>query len=370
MDEAALRVTEVSKRGKGRMILDQVSLQAAPGDFLTVLGAPGSGKTALMDILAGFARPNSGHVQVHGQDMRGVPPRRRGFGVVMQQDSLLPHLTLAQNAGFPLRLRGLPRAERQRMVAEALDLVQVAHPARRPHAASPAERQRVALARATVAGPRLLLLDEPLSDQDYTDRLAAAMRLRRMHRMLGITTVMATSAGLDALALSDQVAVLAGGRIAQCGPPTDLYDNPATPDIAALTGEISLLQGQIADMAYGEARVRLTCGVSVEGTATDGLRVRDRCILCLRPERIAVAPVPAADMGENALDAAVIEALHMGDQLRLRVLIGAGAEVLVKRPAAAGLRGLAPGQTVAIAWQPAHAKIFPSRQSTVVSRQS
>jgi ABC-type Fe3+/spermidine/putrescine transport system ATPase subunit len=368
MDEPALRVESVSKRRNGRIVLDRLNLEAAPGAFLTILGAPGSGKTTLMDILAGFTRPASGHVHVHGQDMGGLSPRRRGFGVVMQNDVLLPHLTLAENIAYPLRFRRFPRADWQRMVAEALDLVQVGNIARRPHAASPAERQLVALARATVAGPKLLLLDEPLSAQDYAHRPASAMMLRRMHRILGVTTILATSAGMDALALSDQVAVLAGGRIAQCGPPCELYDNPATPEIAALTGEVSLLTGQIADMESGEARVRLTCGVSVEGTAAHGLRVRDRCVLGVRPERIAVAPVPASEMGENALDATIIEALPTGDQLRLRVLIGAGAELLVKRPAAAGLRGLAPGQTVAIAWQPAHAKIFA--QSTIASRQS
>ncbi len=357
-DEAALRVTEVSRRRGGHIVLDRVGFDVARGAFLTILGAQGSGKTTLMDILAGFVRPGGGHVHVHGKDMRGVSPRRRGFGVVMQRDVLFPHLTLTQNVGFPLRFRGLARADRQRMVEAALDLVQVADAGRFPRHATLAECQRVALARATVAGPRVLLLDEPLAAQDYADRPAMAVLLRRIHRMLGATTILATRAATDALALSDEVVILAAGRIAQSGAAASLYENPATPDIAALTGEVSLLAGQVADIVDGEARVRLSCGVTVEGRVTEGLRVRDRCVLCLRPERIAVAPVAASDMGDDAIDASVIEALHMGDQVRLRLLIGAGAELLARRPAAAGLRGLSPGQTVAVAWQPAHALVF------------
>jgi putative spermidine/putrescine transport system ATP-binding protein len=360
MSEPALVVQDVTRRLGGRIVLDRISLLAEPGAFVTVLGAAGSGKTALMDILAGFLRPGSGRVMFGGVDLRRLSPARRGFGVVMQRDVLFPHMSLAQNVAYPLRFRRLARAERRRMVEAALDLVQLAEPHRRPAAASAAERQRAALARATVAGPRLLLLDEPLSAQDFADRPAMAVMLRRMHRMLGATTILATRAAADALSLSDKVAVLADGRIAQEAAPDALYADPATPHIAGLTGEVTTLVGQVADMEEGDARVRLTCGVSVEGRATPGLRVRDRCVLCLRPERVAVAAVAAAEMGESAIDATVIEALHLGDQLRLRLLIGAGAELVVKRPAAAGLRGLSPGQSVAVAWQPSHALVFKS----------
>jgi putative spermidine/putrescine transport system ATP-binding protein len=353
-----LQLDGACQRVRGTMVLDRLDLSVAQGSFVTVLGAPRSGKTALIDLLAGFTRPEAGRVQLGGADLRGVSPRRRGFGVVMQADVLFPHLSLAHNIEFPLRFRKIPRAARRRMVETALDLVQLDDAGRKPDQVSHAERQRAALARAALAGTRLLLLDEPLAAQDYAARPQMAAMLRRLHNVLGATIVMTTTSNADALALSDQIAVLAGGRIAQSGTPAAIYTAPASPAIAALTGEVSLLRGHVVELADDEARVRLTCGVSVEGRAMQGLRVRDPCTLAIRPEQIAVAPVAAEEMGPNALDATVVETLHLGDQLRLRLLIGAGAELLVKRPAAAGLRGLAPGETVAVAWQPAHAVIL------------
>jgi putative spermidine/putrescine transport system ATP-binding protein len=339
--------------------LQGISLEIPGGAFCTLLGPAGAGKSALLAILAGTA-PAAGRATLDARDMLRDPPHRRGLGIVQQADALFPNLTLAQNVAYPLHLRHMPKREVARLVDAALDTVQLHHADRRPHEASPAERQRVAWARATIFNPRMLLLDEPLSDQPQAERAAMVATLRRLHGLLGTTTIMATRVAADALALSDQVAVLHAGRLEQVADPASLYDQPVSAMAASATGEANLLPGTVnAIDEDGIARVTLACGPIVEAQAAPSLRVRDHCLFFLRPERIAIAPMAAKDMGENALDATLLEALHLGEGVRLRLLLGSGAELLVKRPAAAGLRGTRPGQSVAVAWQEGHAMVFP-----------
>ncbi len=344
-----------------RDVLTGVFQSVQPGRFLSILGGRGAGKSALMAVLAGADRSYGGKVTRGNTDLQRVPPQRRGFGVVAQEDALFPRLTLAQNVAYPLVLRGVGRRDRARMVDAALESVLLEDGGRLPHQASAAERQRAWIARATVFGPSVLLLDEPLAHQAEEERALVLAALRRLHLVLGGTTIMATRVAGDAMALSDEVAVFEGGRIVQAGSPGTLYEQPASAVAALACGEANLLPGIVRGIDEdGVARVGLACGPVVEGEAGHGLRVRDECVFCLRPERIAVAPTGAAEMGGNALDATVLEALHLGDVVRLRLLLGAGQDVLVKRPAAAGLRGLRPGEGVAIAWQAHHASVFPA----------
>jgi putative spermidine/putrescine transport system ATP-binding protein len=338
--------------------LQAINIDVTRGAFVSLLGPPGSGKSDLLKILAGTAH-GTGQAMLFGADLLRTPPHRRGLGVVQQNDALFPQATLAENVAYPLRLRRVPRREAALLVDAALETVQLTRADRLPAAASAAERQRAAWARATIFSPRLLLLDEPLSDQPQSERPAMVALLRRLHVMLGTTTLMATSVAADALALSDQVAVLHGGMLEQVAAPATLYDQPVSAMAALATGEANLLPGIVnAIDDYGIARVTLACGPVVEAGAAPNLRVRDKCLFFLRPERIAIAPMAASDMGETALDATLLEALHLGEGVRLRLLLGSGAELLIKRPAAAGLRGLKPGQSVAIAWQEGHAQVF------------
>ncbi len=353
--QAGLMLDGVSLRGG----LSGVSIEAAPGQFLAVLGGAGAGKSALMAVLSGAVFSSAGRMGRDGVDLRRVPGHRRGFGVVAQRDALFPRLTLAQNVAYPLMLRGVPRRERGRMVEAALESVGLADGGRLPHRASQAERQRAWIARAAVFGPSVLLLDEPLAHQPAEARALMVAALRRLHLLLGTTTIMATRVAADAMAVADHVAVLDRGRVAQSGAPAALYEQPGSAVVALACGEANLLPGVVRGIDEdGVARVGLDCGPTVEGNAAASLRQRDSCLFCLRPERIAVAPTAASDMGEDALDAVVLEALHLGDSVRLRLLLGAGQEILVKRPAASGLRGLKPGEAVAIAWQSQHASVF------------
>jgi len=355
-EDPALRLTGVAlRRGRDR-VLGDISLEIPQGALMVLLGGAGSGKSALLALLTGEARASEGEIFSDGVGLGRTKPHRRGFGVVAQRDALFPRLSLAENVAYPLRLRGVKASVRGRLVEAALDSVLLTGAHRRPHQASAAERQRVALARATVFGPRLLVLDEPLGDQEGEVRPAMVAAVRRLHLLLGTTTILATRVAMDAMALADQVAVLHGGRIEQVAAPGALYDNPVSAVAALACGEANLLAGTVRAVDEdGVAQVALACGPVVEGTMSWTLKVRDPCVFCVRPERIAIAPVRAADMGAGAVDATVLEVLHLGDLARLRLLVGSGAEVLVKRPMAPGMRA---GQAVAIAWQPGHARVF------------
>ena len=355
---AGLTISGLTRK-RGRIaVLDGLSLSAGPGLLTAILGPAGSGKSTLLRTLAGFERAR-GAIMFDGQDIARLPPHRRGFGVVQQPDMLFAHMTLAENIAFPLRLRGLRRADLARLTAEALDLVELAgRGSLMPTEAGPALCQRAMLARAAVFGPRLLLLDEPLSEQDPTSRAASIASLRRLHDLLGMTTLLATRNGADALAVADRVAVLRGGALVQHGTPEEVFDQPRNPYVAALLGEQNRLPGTVEAVDEDIALVRLACGPLVEARLGKTLQAGDPCILVLRPDRIAIASVPAAEMGETAIDATLIEAQFLGDTYRLRLLIGSGAELIVRRPAAAGLRGLAAGRVAAVAWQPHHAAAF------------
>ncbi len=354
MHAAALKMSGLTGGG-----LDGLTLSPAPGALTAVLAPAGAGKTALLQALAGFSRIR-GTVELDGHDIARLPAWRRGFGVVSANDALLPHFSLADNVAYPLRLRGLSPAARLPLVAEALHLVQLAGAGGLlPHQATAAQRQRAMLARATVFAPRVLLLDEPFSAQDPPEAAALAVSLRRIHALLGTTTtLLATTHGAQALAVADRIAVLRGGAVEQHGTPEEVFDRPRNAYVAALLGETNHLAGTVEATDDDWARIRLACGPTVEALPGRTLQPGDPCIVSIRPERIAVAAASAAEMGEGALDATLIEAQFEGASYRLRLLIGSGAELVVRRAAAAGLRGLAAGARVALAWQSGHAFAF------------
>jgi putative spermidine/putrescine transport system ATP-binding protein len=272
---------------------------------------------------------------------------------------LFPHLSLAENIAFPLRMRGTRRAAAHKLVANALDLVQLGQSGHAmPAEASPAERQRAMLARATVFAPKILLLDEPFSDQDAGSRGAMMASLRRIQQLLGATTLLATRNGNDALALADRLAVLRDGAIEQFGAPGEVFEHPRNDHVAAQLGEVNRLAGQVQSIDADIALIRLACGPRVEAQCGRALHQGDPCVVTLRPDRIALASIPAAEMGGNALDATLLEANFEGDSYRLRLLIGSGTELIARRPAAAGLRGFSPNAAVSVAWQAHHASAF------------
>ena len=331
-----------------------LDLEVAAGERLVLLGPAGAGKSAVLDLLAGFTRPARGEVLLEGRPAADLPPHRRGLGLVLPGDGPLPHMTVAGTIAFALAGRGGDAAA----VMQAFGLAGLDDC--RTGDLSPEQRVRAALARALAGRPRLALLDEPFAGLDSGAREAVLADLLPV--LAGTACVLATRDPAVALALGGRAAVLEGRALLQAGPVQELYEAPATERVAHLLGEANCLPGRVTDVDADIALVRLACGVDVEADAAGAVPDAD-CLVFLRPERIAVAAGTAGEMGEGALAATVTALAWRGDHVRLTLALGEGtpATLLVTRPIGAPLSGLAPGQRAAIAWQPRHARLLRRR---------
>jgi putative spermidine/putrescine transport system ATP-binding protein len=356
MNDAYLEIRDLTKSYDGRTpALDRVSLTARKGEFVTFLGPSGSGKTTTLMVIAGFEEPDGGLVRVGGTSMAGVPPHRRGIGVVFQNYALFPHRTALQNVMFPLLMRSIPKTQAAHKAKEMLDLVGLGDfGGRHPRQLSGGQQQRVALARALVFDPALLLLDEPLGALDKNLREQMQLEIKRIQRALHVTTVFVTHDQSEAMALSDRIVVFEGGRIQQDGVPLDVYLRPSTEFVARFVGDSNLLRARILDREAGIAEVEglgLSHVVPEEARAAPGQQV----ILLLRPEALAPA---AADQARNRLVLAVEEVVQFGDNA---LLIGrANGVALRARIGGREAQGIAPGTRVPLAWQPDAAHLIAS----------
>jgi len=340
-----------------------LTLEVAAGEFVTLLGPAGAGKSAALMALAGLAAPSQGQVFVAGRPVTRTPANRRGLGVVFARSALSPRLTVAGNLAFPLALQGVRRTPRRERVARLLAMLRLEDVANsRPGQLDAVARLRTALARAVLFDPACVLLDDPLAVLERTARAAFWSELRQIQRALGVAMLLATRDPAEALAVSDRVAVLRRGVLRQMDRPEAVYEDPSDPFVAAITGETNALEGRIRAIDGDIATVRLRGGPVVEARVSAEVAeagvVGERCVVCVRPERIALAVADAVQMGENALAAVVEEIVYQGDHTRLRLVIGEGTDLVVKRPAAAGPARLAVGRPAAVAWQPAHALVF------------
>ncbi|HLJ58478.1 MAG TPA: ABC transporter ATP-binding protein [bacterium] len=325
-----------------------LSLAIRDGEFLTLLGPSGCGKTTTLRMIAGFVSPTTGRIVLGGRVLSSaeerivVPPERRGMGMVFQSYAVWPHLTAAQNVVYPLRRGGFGRAEMERRTRDALGLVHLdGMDARYPHELSGGQQQRVALARALVMEPAVLLLDEPLSNLDAQLREELRTELRDLHARLRITIVYVTHDQSEAMALSDRIAVVLAGRVAQVGSPRDLYERPTDPAVAAFVGAANFLPGEIVAGGSPQARIRLLDGsaahVLTVAAAVEGGPGR-RVLVCIRPEALETAP-------DGVLRGRVVRATYLGNRLEYVVQVGTLA-VRVEGPADRPVR---PGDDVRLA---------------------
>ena len=255
---ADLSLNGLSKHYGDFYAVREVSLTIADGEFLVLLGPSGCGKTTTLRMVAGFIEPSAGHVRLAGQDVTLLPPWRRNAGMVFQSYALFPHMTVAQNVAFGLEMRKLPRADIERRVEEALALVRLGgYGGRLPRQLSGGQQQRVALARALAIRPDVLLLDEPLSNLDAKLRQEVRVEIRELQRQLGLTTVMVTHDQEEAMAISDRIAVMQAGRVAQVGTAHDLYRAPRSVFVAQFIGRVNLLPARVVRADAGAAVVAL-----------------------------------------------------------------------------------------------------------------
>ena len=264
--ELDVRLVGLRKRFGDVAAVDGVDLDIGRGEFFTLLGPSGSGKTTTLRVIAGFERPDEGRVELGGVDVSRQPPFERDVNTVFQDYALFPHMTVGQNVEYGLRVRRVARADRRRRAEEALDVVQLAgYGKRRPGQLSGGQRQRVALARAIVNNPRVLLLDEPLGALDLKLRQQLQIELKQLQQELGITFVYVTHAVVEALAMSDRIAVFNRGRIEQVGAPADVYEHPATEFVAAFIGTSNVIERDGRNFTVRPEKIRLLAGDEAEG---------------------------------------------------------------------------------------------------------
>lgn len=315
-----LSLREVSKAYGQTVAVDTVSLEIQPGEFLTLLGPSGSGKTTLLMMIAGFISPHTGDILLDGQSILKLPPYKRNIGVVFQHYALFPHLTAYENVAYPLRVRGISAAERNSAVRKVLDLVKLTGlEGRYPKELSGGQQQRVALARALVFRPPILLMDEPLGALDRKLRSEMQLEIKRIQRQLGITTIYVTHDQEEALTISDRIAIMHHGHIAQLGLPVELYERPTSAFVVEFLGESNLLCGEVLNVEDDVIVVKTSGGLVIQVRSREQFKSGDRVIVALRPER---AVLGRDEVGANQFRGAVEEVIYLGASLRIFVRLG------------------------------------------------
>ncbi len=314
--------------------LQDVSLNVQKGEFLSLLGPSGSGKTTFLTVLAGFYEPSEGSLLLDGTDMTHVPPGKRGFGMVFQGYALMPHLTVAENIAFPLKVQKRSRAEIRARVEQMIAMVGLeGHGHKKPAKLSGGQQQRVALARALAYEPSVLLLDEPFSALDKNLRLQMQEELRRLHRELGTTFVFVTHDQEEALALSSHVAIFDKGRLQQIGTPEDVYERPANRFVAEFLGDINVFP--LAGGAVAGRPILLPDGM---GQGSD---------LAIRPEHMSLG---LAEPQGNALPMRVTDRIYLGPSTRLILEGAGGVPATMTLPTATADPAIREGAQVWIGW--------------------
>jgi spermidine/putrescine transport system ATP-binding protein len=363
-----VRLVDLTKRFGDVVAVDAISLDIRTGEFFSLLGPSGCGKTTTLRMIGGFEAPSGGRIELRGRDMTAEPPERRPVNMVFQSYALFPHLCVFDNVAFGLRRRRVPDDEVRRRVGAALELVRLTGYDRRgPSELSGGQQQRVALARALVCEPTVLLLDEPLGALDLKLRRQLQVELKRIQVEVGITFVYVTHDQEEALALSDRIAVLNGGRVEQLGTPEELYDRPATRFVADFIGTTNLVAGSVATIVDGAAIVELEAGCRCLVDAA-GLTAGGGVELAVRPEALELLPVvlsggaaPGAPRaGPPCLRGTVEQSAYLGTSISYHVRTDGGRRIVASVPR--GRARLTAGTPVEIRWQQQDALVLPGRE--------
>jgi spermidine/putrescine ABC transporter ATP-binding subunit len=319
-------IKELSKRFGALVVVDRASFEIGDGELFTLLGPSGCGKTTLLRLIAGFNVPDGGEVRFDDRNVNEVPAHQRGIGMVFQNYALWPHMTVTENVAYGLKLRKTPDAETATRVQAALERVRLGGLGERyPGQLSGGQQQRVALARALVLNPKILLLDEPLSNLDAKVRVQVRQEIRKLQRELGITTVYVTHDQEEALTLSDRIAVFNQGRVFQVGAPRDLYQRPDNRFVADFIGVNNLIDGTVRAVEASGARALVdTPAGALRAQTSGGLQAGETCVLCVRPENVELGVLGAT---ENAVRGKIAFAAYLGSTLRYDVELGNGITV-------------------------------------------
>jgi spermidine/putrescine ABC transporter ATP-binding subunit len=366
---ASVRIDGVRKSYGSVEAVRNVSLEVGVGEFVSLLGPSGSGKTTLLMMIAGFELPDAGSIHVGDHDVTRVEPNERNLGMVFQRYALFPHLSVAENIAFPLRMRKLERAHIARKVQEALERVRLAgYDARKPDQLSGGQQQRVALARATVFDPPVILMDEPLGALDKKLREQMQLEIKHLQRELGSTVIYVTHDQQEALTMSDRVAVMSQGRIEQVSSPRALYNHPVSAFVADFVGDTNWLHGLVQAIHGTEVVLMLPGGETVRGLMPQQLpvngpsiRVGESARLCIRPEQLEYL---APQQSHSQLEICITDEIYAGADLTLAGTSRDGQPLRLR----IGARGFNPqlgaNTTVQVSWRTEDAVVFPVEDFT------
>lgn len=390
MAEVSLELKEIKKSfTEGEAVLDNISLEISKGEFITLLGSSGCGKTTTLRIIAGLEQPDAGSVWLDGREVTGLEPNQRDVNTVFQNYALFPHMNVAENIGYGLKLKKVPKSEIRKKVSQMLELVQLeGYERRKPSELSGGQKQRVAIARALVNNPKVLLLDEPLGALDLQLRRAMQIELKHLQKKLGITFIYITHDQEEAINMSDRIAVMRDGRIEQIGTPDEIYNHPKTSYVATFVGNANILhgvaesiQGENAIVKIGNDRVIVKLETSQQDTKDTGakqhLTAGENVTLAVRSENILLQEAAAigdtgTDNGDtvdisvaggisdihdtnsiSGLQATVTEKNFAGGQLRVTLKLSDGTQLIASRYGIDA--SVAEGQTVRCSFLPTDA---------------
>lgn len=390
MAEVSLELKEIKKSfTEGEAVLDNISLEISKGEFITLLGSSGCGKTTTLRIIAGLEQPDAGSVWLDGREVTGLEPNQRDVNTVFQNYALFPHMNVAENIGYGLKLKKVPKSEIRKKVSRMLELVQLeGYEKRKPSELSGGQKQRVAIARALVNNPKILLLDEPLGALDLQLRRAMQIELKHLQKKLGITFIYITHDQEEAINMSDRIAVMKDGRIEQIGTPDEIYNHPKTSYVATFVGNANILhgvaesiQGENAIVKIGNDRVIVKLETSQQNTEDTGVKqylsAGEKVTLAVRSENILLQEIAViGDTGTDhrdavdisvadgsldahnknsvsGLQATVTEKNFAGGQLRVTLKLSDGTQLIASRYGIDA--SVAEGQTVRCSFLPADA---------------
>jgi len=357
--DKSIEIRNLTKRYAGNAVVDDVSLDVAEGEFVTLLGLSGSGKSTTLMAVAGFVEPDDGAIVISGRDVTALAPEKRNLGVVFQSYALFPHLNVFDNIAFPLRMRGASAASIEKDVRRVLELVSLEdYGLRRISQLSGGQQQRIALARALVFAPRVLLMDEPLGALDRQLREQLQTEIRRIHRQLGVTILYVTHDQEEALSMSDRIAIMAHGRIQQIGTPSEIYLSPASRFVAGFFGESNFLEAD-PDRVEGSDMILRSRGakhITIRATSRPDSAIAPGCVM-VRPEAIQLDTNPDARFDNNL--AGIVEHIDfLGATTRIAVRTDAGLMTVrsgrldpVARPNT--------GSRIWLKWQAAETMAYP-----------
>jgi spermidine/putrescine transport system ATP-binding protein len=359
---ALLEIRNVTKRFGNFTAVDNISIAIEAGEFFTLLGPSGCGKTTLLRMIAGFDAPDSGQILLDGEDIAGLPPEQRPFHTVFQSYALFPHMTVAGNIGFPLKMAGKTPAEIKTRVAETLAEVELTPFADRyPHELSGGQKQRVAFARGLINQPRLLLLDEPLGALDEKLRENMQRELINLQASAGVTFIYVTHAQNEALALSHRIAVMNRGRIVQIDEPTRIYNFPVNRFVADFIGKINLLSARVIEVSASHLKLTVTGLGEVMVPVNGDVKAGDQGVFAVRPEQVRIVAQSPATATETQLLGKIKDFLYIGDVTTYVIELTNGTliEALLPNSVPGHAKLFDIGDSVVISWQEQSAQFLP-----------